>query len=225
MEAARHGHKLAVIQSEWLQGKNNEITRAVQAVVPYYQEMAAAQLAAFEESRENVESLMKGIASLDLFIGKDVVVNTIIKGNSAPSDIPLTFVQKKLLMDEELAVYLDLGDWFDFTKADLFDQALQKHPGLAALGTEEHFEQCAELMRRGQVYANASRKCCPGNLSPQLIGLEGCRVRVTTDDGEERCFWVAKTTGWMPGHLEVPRSNTAYGHPAQAHYKSVQTIR
>lgn len=37
MEAARHGHKLAVIQSEWLQGKNNEITRAVQAVVPYYQ--------------------------------------------------------------------------------------------------------------------------------------------------------------------------------------------
>ena len=45
MEAARHGHKLAVIQSEWLQGKNNEITRAVQAVVPYYQEMAAAQLA------------------------------------------------------------------------------------------------------------------------------------------------------------------------------------
>lgn len=84
--------------------------------------MAAAQLAAFEESRENVESLMKGIASLDLFIGKDVVVNTIIKGNSAPSDIPLTFVQKKLLMDEELAVYLDLGDWFDFTKADLFDQ-------------------------------------------------------------------------------------------------------
>lgn len=130
MEAARHGHKLAVIQSEWLQGKNNEITRAVQAVVPYYQEMAAAQLAAFEESRENVESLMKGIASLDLFIGKDVVVNTIIKGNSAPSDIPLTFVQKKLLMDEELAVYLDLGDWFDFTKADLFDQALQKHPGL-----------------------------------------------------------------------------------------------
>ncbi|EHB8435919.1 hypothetical protein ACK85N_004665 [Salmonella enterica] len=49
---------------------------------------------------------------------------------------------------------------------------------VAALGTEEHFEQCAELMRRGQVYANASRKCCPGNLSPQLIGLEGCRCQI-----------------------------------------------
>lgn len=54
MEAARHGHKLAVIQSEWLQGKNNEITVAVQAVVPYYCEMAAAQLAAFEESRRTL---------------------------------------------------------------------------------------------------------------------------------------------------------------------------
>lgn len=130
MDAARHGQKMAVIQSEWLQGKNNEISRAVQSVVPYFQEMAAAQLAAFEEGRENVESLMKGIASLDLFIGKDVVVNPIIKGNSAPADIPLTFVQKKLMMDEELAVYLDLGEWFDFTKSELFDEALKKHPGL-----------------------------------------------------------------------------------------------
>ena len=111
------------------------------------------------------------------------------------------------------------------TKATAVADWMDVEAPVAALGTEEHFEQCAELMRRGQVYANASRKCCPGNLSPQLIGLEGCRVRVTTDDGEERCFWVAKTTGWMPGHLEVPRSNTAYGHPAQAHYKSVQTIR
>lgn len=95
---------------------------------------------------------------------------------------------------------------------------------VAALGTEEHFEQCAELVRRGQVYANASRKCCPGNLSPQLIGLEGCRVEVTTDDGEERCFWVAKT----PDGCRVTskfHARIRHGHPAQAHYKSVQTIR
>ncbi len=32
-------------------------------------------------------------------------------------------------MDEELAVYLDLGDWFDFTKADLFDRGTAKTPG------------------------------------------------------------------------------------------------
>lgn len=101
---------------------------------------------------------------------------------------------------------------------------LQVKTPVAEHGTVEHFEQCAELMNRGQVYASASRKTCPGNLSPQLIGLEGCRVKVITDDGQERRFWVAKTTGWMPAHLEIPRSNTACGNPAQHHYKSVQAI-
>ena len=57
------------------------------------------------------------------------------------------------------------------TKATAVADWMDVEAPVAALGTEEHFEQCAELMRRGQVYANASRKCCPGNLSPQLIGL------------------------------------------------------
>lgn len=43
---------------------------------------------------------------------------------------------------------------------------------VAELGAEEHFGQYAELMRRGQAYANASWKSCPGNLPSQLIGLK-----------------------------------------------------
>ncbi len=70
MEAARHGHKLAVIQSEWLQGKNNEITRAVQAVVPYYRGNGCGAAGRIRREQENVESLMKGIASLDLSSAK-----------------------------------------------------------------------------------------------------------------------------------------------------------
>lgn len=91
-DAAEQNHQIATIQSEWIQERNTEITAAVQAVVPYFAEMAAAQLAATEDARSQVDKLMNGIQSLDLYIGKDVNVKVIRKGQSAPSDEPLTFV-------------------------------------------------------------------------------------------------------------------------------------
>lgn len=51
------------------------------------------------------------------------------------------------------------------------------------------------------------------HLTPSLIGLEGCRVEVTNAEGEKRRFWVGKSTGWVPCHLEIARTN-CYGGPA-----------
>lgn len=123
-------HEIAQAQIDWIKEKNSAISRAVQAITPYLEESAAAQLAIAEESRETLNKLMDGIKSLDLYIGKDVVVNTIKEGDSAPAHIPLTFVQRKLAVDEETAVFLDIGEWFDFEKLPLFFQALNNHPGL-----------------------------------------------------------------------------------------------
>ncbi|ENY6785823.1 hypothetical protein ACF1CY_003312 [Providencia rettgeri] len=129
-DAAEQNHQIATIQSEWIQERNTEITAAVQAVVPYFAEMAAAQLAATEDARSQVDKLMNGIQSLDLYIGKDVNVKVIRKGQSAPSDEPLTFVQQKLMVDEEMAIYHDLSDWFDFGDLDKFYHALCCTPAL-----------------------------------------------------------------------------------------------
>lgn len=123
-------HEIAQAQIDWIKEKNSAISRAVQAITPYLEESAAAQLAVADESRETLNKLMDGIKSLDLYIGKDVVVNTIKEGDSAPAHIPLTFVQRKLTVDEETAVFLDIGEWFDFEKLPLFFQALNNHPGL-----------------------------------------------------------------------------------------------
>lgn len=123
-------HEIAQAQIDWIKEKNSAISRAVQAITPYLEESAAAQLAVAEESRETLNKLMDGIKSLDLYIGKDVVVNTIKEGDSAPAHVPLTFVQRKLVVDEETAVYLDIGEWFDFEKLPLFFKALNDHPGL-----------------------------------------------------------------------------------------------
>ena len=63
-------------------------------------------------------------------------------------------------------------------------------------------------------------------LTPQLIGLEGKRVEVTTADGEKRRFQVGKSTGFIPIHLQIARRNchsgmAVYGAP----FKSVTVVQ
>ena len=129
-EAANREHQIATIKSKWIQGKTTQIAETIKAMTPYYEEQAAAALAQTEDVRTYVAKLMQGIESLDLYVGKDVEVIAIRVGESAPKDVPLTFVQKKLMMDEELAVWADVDEWFDFSKESLFFEALREHDGL-----------------------------------------------------------------------------------------------
>jgi hypothetical protein len=48
-----------------------------------------------------------------------------------------------------------------------------------------------------------SSKKCLTDLTAQLIGLEGKRVEVVDASGETRRFYVGKSTGWAPVHLEI----------------------
>lgn len=129
-EAAGREHQVATIKSKWIQTKTSQIAATIKAMTPFYEEQAAAALAQTEDIRSYVAKLMKGIESLDLYVGKGVTVKTIREGESAAKEVPLTFVQKKLMMDEELAVWADLDDWFDFSKAELFFDALRQHDEL-----------------------------------------------------------------------------------------------
>ncbi len=61
-------------------------------------------------------------------------------------------------------------------------------------------------------------------LSPQLIGLEGWRVEVTTEYGETRRFIVGRSTGWIPIHLEIPRRDSTGGGGASRNYKTVRKL-
>ena len=128
--AAGREHEIATIKANWIQAKTKEIAGAIQAMTPYFEEQAAAALAATEDVRAYVARLMSGIESLDLYTGKDVTVLTLRQGNSAPKSVPLTFVQKKLLMDEELAVWADVSEMFDFEGFDRFSEAIRTQDGL-----------------------------------------------------------------------------------------------
>lgn len=129
-DAAAREHRIATIKSDWLQSKTGQIATKIQAMTPYYKEQAAAALARTEDVREYVDKLMKGIESLDLYTGKDVHVDTICEGASAPASEPLTCVQAKLSMEEELAIWADLDERFDHHDQNLFFKALSDHPDL-----------------------------------------------------------------------------------------------
>lgn len=59
----------------------------------------------------------------------------------------------------------------------------------------------------------AERDACRhlSDLTPQLTGLEGWRVEVTDRNGEKRRFYVSRSTGWRPCHIELLRRDSMGG--------------
>lgn len=121
---------IAEIKSNWMTSKTNEIAKTISKLTPFYEERAAAAIALADETIRSVKKIKRGIESLYLFTGKEVDVLTICKGKSADSNIPLSLCARKLFVDEELSVFLDVDEWFDFTDMDKFYDALKKYPAL-----------------------------------------------------------------------------------------------
>lgn len=142
--AAGREHLIATIQSNWIAEHSTSISETIGKMTPFYHERAAAALAKTEDVRSYVAKIMSGVASLDLYVGKDVYVHSIREGQPAPKGEPLTFVQSKLCMDEEVAIYLDVDEWFDFTKEEKFFDALCKHDDL--VGQIFPTERCVVAM-------------------------------------------------------------------------------
>ena len=72
--------------------------------------------------------------------------------------------------------------------------------------------------------AQCTAMCDTSHLTPQLIGLEGRRVRAVDIHDNARKFYVGKSTGWRPCHLEIKTSRSMDGSPARSKYKSVEVI-
>jgi len=61
-------------------------------------------------------------------------------------------------------------------------------------------------------------------LTPELVGLEGWRVEVVTSYGETRRFYVGRSTGWQPCHVEIPRRDSKGGIGAEHSYTEVRKL-
>jgi len=129
-EAALKEGQISTAISKIITQRTQAIANASKRMLPYFEEVAAASLATTEEAMEYVKKIHDGVGSLELYTGKDVEVVNIVKGESAPSHLPLQVVQAKLMVDEELAVWCDLDSWFDFSDMSKFHETLRTSPGL-----------------------------------------------------------------------------------------------
>lgn len=92
-----------------------------------------------------------------------------------------------------------------------------------AKGTAEHYEACTAAIAQGAAFAAKTGQRCAIELTGALRGLEGQRVEVTYPDGGKRRFWVGKSTGWMPCHLEIANRRSHGGGPV--YFPEGSTVR
>lgn len=116
-------------------------------------------------------------------------------------------------IDQEQQLYVIPNDYDGYSCLG-FDVALQraiayaKWAGVAApdpslRGTDEGYADYERCLKAVEQKWRETGERCPVELTPQLIGLEGKRVEVVDRDGEERRFYVGKSTGFTPCHLEI----------------------
>lgn len=90
-------------------------------------------------------------------------------------------------------------------------QWLGAEPEPMRLGTKKHFAAYEAAMRRGRQHNAATGLRCMADLEPALRGLEGKRVEVVAPDGERNRFYVGRSTGWFPCHLEIKTRRSTGG--------------
>lgn len=88
---------------------------------------------------------------------------------------------------------------------------LGEAPQTFEAGTREAFEAYSGALARVVERCNRLRVRCNVELTAELVGLEGKRVCVTYPDGGSKRFWVGKSTGAIPIHLEIARRNSSGG--------------
>lgn len=122
---------IATAQAKWLEVKTGEITATLKTLTPYIKERAMVALARSSGAIAMAKRIKRGIESLDLYTGTGVDVFDIRTGAPALSSEPLTLIQGKRYMDEELAVWADVScASFDWRSRERFFEAIADNDAL-----------------------------------------------------------------------------------------------
>lgn len=121
---------VATIKSNWISEQTKKIGSTIAKMTPFFAEEGAAAQAQFEDMRLYAIKLNKGLASLDLYVGKGVESFAVREGEAAPYGEPLAIVQKKRCIDQELALHADVDEWFDFSRIEKFFDTLRTNDAL-----------------------------------------------------------------------------------------------
>lgn len=87
--------------------KTGEISQKTGLLVRFYSEQASASLASVSDVLAYAEHLKKGVASMGLYTGEGVEINTWVTGEPAPAHEPIWLFQDLMFLEEEFLVQLN----------------------------------------------------------------------------------------------------------------------
>lgn len=133
--------------------------------------------------------------------------------------------QRVTLNKEEALYVIPIGGGSGYTclgfdVAEKRIKALSDELGMslepAARGTLRRYSQYRQLVEAARKRHEESLRTWRSavELTPELMGKEGKRVEVKSANGETRRFWVGRSTGWMPCHLEIHNTRSHGGGAA-----------
>lgn len=123
IEAGRR-QAIAEASAKWLTNRAQRMAEVIGEIAPYAAEQGQLALAMAGGAIDRVKEISAGIASLKLYTGDGVEVFAVSEGENAPSNEPLTIVQGKVAMDEEMALHVDVEDSFDWHSQEAFFKRL-----------------------------------------------------------------------------------------------------
>jgi hypothetical protein len=194
---AKRRTAIAEATARWLTTQGKTVAQKLEALAPYYGERGRVALARADKTIRYVKRITEGLTSLKLYTGDGVDVMTIAHGQSARSDEPLTLVQQKKFADEELAVWADVADNFDWRSLPQFFEALKKDKLL--------LEQIFPASRCVVAMATSRREIVYGDkmsaLERAMNDIANKRVFLLVRDGEN----IHAVYSSEPSHELLPR--------------------
>lgn len=198
-----------------------------------------AALAAECQEDGGAAGFVAGLADPHLTVWRDLVLCHLPKSEGArlyrvdlataaakvtTNDDQRLYIIPAVRNDGRIDGYTCLGFEVCEEKISAYCSWLRTQPPAGEVGTVARYEQyraiCQEVKN-----AVPLRGKCTAELTPQLIGLEGQRVEVVDKYGDKRRFWVSRSMGWIPCHIEIPRRGDDGGAAVfGAPFKSVQVI-
>lgn len=99
-----HGIQVMEARRAWIEARAEEMRASMDISARFQKERVSETLAGISQAREQADSLLKNVHSMNLWLGEGVETAEILAGRGAAADEPLHFYQRLLYLDEEIHV-------------------------------------------------------------------------------------------------------------------------
>jgi len=94
-----------------------------------------------------------------------------------------------------------------------------------ARGTIEAYDEYQRMIQIALMKYRRTGWKSQSQLIPEFIGKEGQRVEVVTSYGETERYYIGKSTGFIPCHLEIKRNDSTGGRAVTGYpFKSIKFL-